>query len=78
MLLNFPPNSSLFQNAIKVIKSFDLHEGSSDNVPWYAANVSTGLSSIGQAITALCRLAGVPKAPHNRSVRATGKELQDH
>ena len=55
---------SLFQMSVKTGKKLDLHESSSDDVPWYA-NGATGKHSLGWAVPSLCKLAGVPVL-HNR------------
>ena len=40
-------------------KKLDLHESSSDDVPWYA-NGATGKHSLGWAVPSLCKFAGIP------------------
>ena len=44
---------------VRTGKKLDLHESSSDDVPWYA-NGATGKHSLGWAVPSLCKLAGVP------------------
>ena len=50
--------------SMKTSKRFDLHDPTSDDAPWFAAD-GIGRDSLGQAIPSLCRLAGVPVL-HNR------------
>ena len=58
----------------KIGKKLDLHEPSSDDVPWFASIGTGGRHWQGTAIPSICKIAGVPVL-HNRSIRATGIQM---
>ena len=62
-----PENRSLFQMSHKIGKKLDLHEPSSDDVPWFANIGTGGRHWQGTAIPSICKIAGVPVL-HNRYV----------